>query len=56
MCRGVAGGGWGASLFQEAVAKGKEEVMWDETDCRNTADIEGTGALFGGELVLKVGD
>lgn len=34
----------------------KEEVMWDETDCRNAADIEGTGALFGGELVLKVGD
>lgn len=44
------------SLIQEAVAKRKEEVTGDETDCRNTAEIEGTGTLFGGELVLKVRD
>lgn len=32
----------------------KREVTGDETDCRNAAEIQGSGMLFGGELVLKV--
>lgn len=52
MCRGGVEGA--AAIFNSGgCSQRKEEVTGDETDCRNTADIEGSGTLLGGELVSK---
>lgn len=51
------GAGVAAAIFNSGgCSQSREEVTGDETDCRNTADIEGTGTLFGGGLALKVRD